>query len=56
MARMLGGAIYVMGDHPDYTYTVYIEKGYVHDNKAVSGGYKGTNPQSLMQASIRIAI
>lgn len=46
MARMLGGAIYVMGDHPDFTYTVYIAKGYVHENKAVSGGYKGTNPQS----------
>jgi len=46
MSRMLGGAIYVMGDHPDFTYTVYIAKGYVHDNKAVSAGYKGTNPQN----------
>ena len=52
MARMLGGAIYVMGDHPDYTYTVYIAKGYVHENKAVSGGYKGTNPQAPADVTI----
>ena len=41
MSRMLGGGMYVMGDHPDYSYTVYINKGYVHDNKAVSEGGKG---------------
>lgn len=35
-SRMLGGAVYVMGDDPRYTYLVYIENGYVHDNKAVS--------------------
>ena len=37
MSRMLGGAVYVMGDHPLYTYTMVIDPVYVHDNLAVSG-------------------
>lgn len=37
MSRMLGGAVYVMGDHPKYTYTMYLTGLYVHDNVAVSG-------------------
>ena len=37
MSRMLGGAMYVMGDHPKYEYTVFMTKLYVHDNAAVSG-------------------
>ena len=43
MSRMLGGGMYVMGDHPDFTYTVYINKGYVHENRAVSSGSKERN-------------
>ena len=39
---MIGGGMYVMGDHPDFTYTVYINKGYVHENKAVSAGPKNS--------------
>ncbi len=37
MSRMLGGAMYVMGDHPKYEYTVVLRGLYVHDNAAVSG-------------------
>lgn len=37
MSRMLGGAVYVMGDHPLYTYTMHLTGLYVHDNVAVSG-------------------
>ncbi|MBQ9022122.1 MAG: isopeptide-forming domain-containing fimbrial protein [Eggerthellaceae bacterium] len=37
MSRMLGGAVYVMGDHPLYTYTMHLTGLYVHDNTAVSG-------------------
>lgn len=37
MSWMLGGAVYVMGDHPKYTYTMRIDPVYVHDNTAVSG-------------------
>ena len=37
MSRMLGGAMYVMGDHHRYEYTVFMTKLYVHDNAAVSG-------------------
>lgn len=40
MSRMLGGGMYVMGDHPDFTYNVYINHGYVHENRAVSSGSK----------------
>ena len=34
-SRMLGGAAYVMGDHPDYSYTLYIEKGEITNNEAI---------------------
>lgn len=47
MSRMIGGGMYVMGDHVDYTYTVFINTGYVHENKAISAGQKtdvATNP------------
>ena len=40
LSRMLGGAMYVMGDHPKYTYTVQMTGLYVHDNAAVSGEQK----------------
>ena len=40
LSHMLGGAMYVMGDDANFTYTVYINKGYVHENKAVSAGPK----------------
>lgn len=43
LSHMLGGGMYVMGDDANFTYTVYINKGYVHDNKAVSAGPK-TSP------------
>lgn len=33
--RSLGGAIYVEGDAADYTYTLYVNQGYVHNNVAV---------------------
>lgn len=37
MGRMLGGAMYVMGDDPNYEYTVQMTGLYVHDNASVSG-------------------
>ncbi|MBP3736455.1 MAG: isopeptide-forming domain-containing fimbrial protein, partial [Lachnospiraceae bacterium] len=37
MSRMLGGAVYVMGDHPKYTYTMHLTSLSVHHNTAVSG-------------------
>lgn len=40
LGRMLGGAMYVMGDHPKYEYTVQMTGLYVHDNAAVSGESK----------------
>ena len=43
LSHMLGGGMYVMGDDANFTYTVYINKGYVHENKAVSAGPK-TDP------------
>lgn len=42
MSRMLGGAVYVMGDHPKYTYTMNLTFVRVHDNTAVSGQYGRT--------------
>lgn len=39
-SRMLGGAVYVMGDHPEYTYTMHLTGLYVHDNLAVTGTTK----------------
>ena len=47
-SRMLGGAVYVMGDDPRYTYMVYIEKGYVHDNKAVSSTLDKNKPATAL--------
>lgn len=53
-ARMLGGAVYVMGDDPNYTYTVYIKKGYVYNNRAVSGTLdRGTAATSLPEGRDR---
>lgn len=54
MSRMLGGGMYVMGDDPRFTYTVYINKGYVHENRAVSAGpvnepYRDTYNDKLSQ-------
>ncbi|MBR6458987.1 MAG: hypothetical protein IKS49_02355, partial [Actinomycetaceae bacterium] len=51
MSRMLGGAVYVMGDHPLYTYTMSLTYLYVHDNASVSGIQEardeaGTGPDS----------
>lgn len=35
--RSLGGAIYVEGDAPGYTFTLVVEEGYIHSNKSVRG-------------------
>ena len=48
MSRMLGGAAYVMGDHPDFTYTLFLAKGSIHDNKAVSGTLDPNKPATAL--------
>ncbi len=35
-SRVIGGAAYVMGDHADYTYKLYIAEGDISGNEAVS--------------------
>ncbi|MBQ9180262.1 MAG: hypothetical protein IJ132_05615 [Firmicutes bacterium] len=61
MSWMLGGAVYVMGDHPKYTYTMHIDPVYVHDNLAVSGkdearGYAATDTYSKEQLDDKNAL
>ena len=34
-SRVLGGAAYVMGDHPDYSYTLYVGSGQIYENEAM---------------------
>ena len=54
MSRMLGGAVYVMGDHPLYTYTMNLTGLYVHDNTAVSGVVPGDKAEEnkLLQTKL----
>ena len=43
-SRVLGGGAYVMGDHPDYSYTLYIAKGNIYDNEAVTANQNEPTP------------
>lgn len=47
-SRMLGGAVYVMGDDPRYTYMVYVKNGYIHDNQAVSATTNKDTPATSL--------
>ncbi len=52
MGRMLGGAMYVMGDHPKYEYTVQMTGLYVHDNASVSGEKKARDAATAPNSDI----
>ena len=52
MSWMLGGAVYVMGDHPKYTYTMHLDPVYVHNNTAVSG-HSSAREQAASKSSTK---
>ena len=53
-SRVLGGAAYVMGDHPDYSYTLYIEQGDIKNNEAIDANTKESSFENMPPISKKL--